>query len=302
MLDMGFLDAVSDIVAYAPKKRQTLLFSATYPDAIAAISRKLQQSPTRVSVESDQVPTTIEALFFEVQKHERNNALRLLFEHYQPSSALVFCHTKKQCDAVAQDLSAHRIEAQALHGDLDQRERDQVLALFANRSSAVLVATDVAARGLDVKDLPLVINYELPRSADSYVHRIGRTGRAGAAGIALSLFTSSEQHRLKLIEDYLDQPCICDVPASLDRVDDYELKGTMSTLRIDVGRKGKLRPGDLLGALTKDAGLEGSAIGKIDIFDYHTLVAIERTTAQDALTYLQSGKVKGRSVKARRVS
>ena len=302
MLDMGFIDAVTDIVSFAPTQRQTMLFSATYPDAIATISRKLQRTPTRVSIESEQIPSTIEELFYEVAKHERNKVLIALFAHYQPSSALVFCQTKKDCGIVAGFLNSHRIEAAALHGDLDQRTRDQVLAMFANRSVAVLVATDVAARGLDVKALPLVINYELPRDGESYVHRIGRTGRAGATGIALSLFTTSEQHRLKQIEEFLDQPCICDVPASLDATEGFELRGEMSTLRLDVGRKGKLRPGDLLGALTKDAGLSGSAVGKIDVFDNHTLVAIERRRAEAALEYLQTGKVKGRKVKARRIA
>lgn len=302
MLDMGFLDAVTDIVGFAPKKRQTLLFSATYPEEIQAISRKLQHSPTRISIQTDSIPTSIDELFFEVDKHERKNTLRALFEHYQPASALVFCQTKKQCAEIAEFLSGQRIEAAALHGDLDQRMRDQVLALFANQSVAVLVATDVAARGLDIEALPLVINYELPKNAESYIHRIGRTGRAGATGIALSLFTTGEQQRLRLIEALLDQPCICDVPASLNAAPGYELRGIMSTIRIDAGRKNKLRPGDLLGALTKDAGLKGDQIGKIDVFDFHTLVGVERSIANQALTYLQSGKVKGRTVKARRVS
>ena len=302
MLDMGFLEAVSEIASFAPKNRQTLLFSATYPDEIQAISRKLQRDPTRISVESESVPVNIEELFYEVQKHERQKTLRALFEHYQPSAALVFCQTKKQCAIIAEFLCDNGIEATALHGDLEQRMRDQVLALFANRSVAVLVATDVAARGLDIESLPLVINYELPRDGESYVHRIGRTGRAGASGTALSLFTTAEQHRLRQIEDYLDQPCICDVPASLDPAPQFELRGTMNTIRIDAGRKNKLRPGDLLGALTKDAGLDGNDIGKIDIFDFHTLVGIDRAVAKRALSYLETGKVKGRSVKARRVS
>jgi ATP-independent RNA helicase DbpA len=301
MLDMGFSDVMKDIISQTPKSRQTLLFSATYPDTIKQMSKSFQRSPITVTVESEHKETVIEQLFYEIKKHERNTSLLGLFEHYQPSTTVVFCHTKKQCDEVAHFLRDHDIEALAIHGDLDQRERDQVLVRFANNSCSVLVATDVAARGLDIKSLQAVINYELPRDPEIYVHRIGRTGRAGERGIALSLFTQSEVVRLNAIENYQKKPCICDVPESLNRDTSFNLQPPMVTIQLDSGRKNKLRPGDILGALTGDAGLTGSQIGKIDIFDMSSYVAVERTALRQALNYLSQGKIKGRSIRARKI-
>jgi ATP-independent RNA helicase DbpA len=302
MLDMGFYDVMTDIIARTPKTRQTLLFSATYPETIKRMCRSIQRRPVTVTVESEHKPGVIEQLFYQVKKHERNNTLLALFEHYQPDNALVFCHTKKQCDELAGFLREQRIEALAIHGDLDQRKRDQVLVRFANNSCSVLVATDVAARGLDIKSLQAVINYELPRDPEIYVHRIGRTGRAGKKGIALSLFTESEQLRVNAIEQFQKQPCICDVYESLDRHPGFSLQSPMVTIQIDAGRKNKIRAGDLLGALTGDAGLSGSQIGKIDIFDLSSYVAVDQQHVRKALNYLTSGKVKGRSIRARKLS
>ena len=301
MLDMGFFDVMTEIITQTPKSRQTLLFSATYPDTIKQMCRSVQRNPVTVTVDADHEPGVIEQLFYRVKKHERNNTLLALFEHYKPETALVFCHTKKQCDQVARLLRERKIGALAIHGDLEQRERDQVLVRFANNSCPVLVATDVAARGLDIKSLRAVINYELPRDPEIYIHRIGRTGRAGEKGIALSIFTESEQYRVNAIEQYQKRPCICDSYASLDRDPDFKLQSPMVTIQLDTGRKNKMRPGDLLGALTGDAGLAGSQIGKIDIFDQSSYVAVKRDALRQALNYLAGGKVKGRSVRARKI-
>ena len=302
MLDMGFADEMKAIISKTPRKRQTLLFSATYSEGIRKISRSIQRDPVTVTAEAEHRAGVIEQLFYEIKKQERNDTLLALFGHYKPGSALVFCHTKKQCDEVASFLCGRRIDALAIHGDLEQRERDQVLVQFANNSCPVLVATDVAARGLDIKSLPAVINYELPRDPEIYVHRIGRTGRAGEKGIALSMFTESEQFRVRAIEAYMSKPCICDVPASLDREPAFKLKAPMVTIQIDAGRKHKIRPGDLLGALTGDAGLPGSQIGKIDIFETSSFVALDHEALRQGLAYLANGKVKGRNVRARKVS
>ena len=289
MLDMGFFDVMTEIITQTPKSRQTLLFSATYPDTIKQMCRSVQRNPVTVTVDADHEPGVIEQLFYQVKKHERNNTLLALFEHYKPETALVFCHTKKQCDQVARLLRERKIGALAIHGDLEQRERDQVLVRFANNSCPVLVATDVAARGLDIKSLRAVINYELPRDPEIYIHRIGRTGRAGEKGIALSIFTESEQYRVNAIEQYQKRPCICDSYASLDRDPDFKLQSPMVTIQLDTGRKNKMRPGDLLGALTGDAGLAGSQIGKIDIFDQSSYVAVKRDALRQALNYLAGG-------------
>jgi ATP-independent RNA helicase DbpA len=301
MLDMGFYDVVTEIIAQTPRNRQTLMFSATFPDAIKKMCRSIQRNPVKVKVEAEHKPGVIEQLFYEVKKHERNNTLLALFEHYKPETTLVFCHTKKQCDEVARFLGDHQIQALAIHGDLEQRERDQVLVQFANNSCPVLVATDVAARGLDIKRLQAVLNYELPRDPEIYVHRIGRTGRAGEKGVALSIFTESELYRVRSIEQYLKKPCIFDVYASLDRDPGFSLISPMVTIQFDAGRKHKMRPGDLLGALTGDAGLAGSQVGKIDVFDMSSFVAIERDAVRQVLSYLSVGKVKGRNVRARKI-
>lgn len=303
MLEMGFADAMQAVVSRAPASRQTLLFSATYPDDIRQISRQLQRDPVTITVEDEVAhdEATIEQVFYEVRKHERQATLLALFEHYRPSNAVVFCNTKKQCAEMAVFLNEHDVEARAIHGDLDQRERDQVLLQFANGSSPVLVATDVAARGLDIKALDMVINVELPRDPEIYVHRVGRTGRAGSTGRAMSIVVEAEAPRLRAIEDYQSQPCVCDVLASLDRDPNYELAGAMVTIQLDAGRKQKVRAGDILGALTGDAGLDGSCIGKISILDNSSYVAIERAALRQAMNYLSQGKIKGRSIRARRL-
>ena len=301
MLDMGFFDAITMIIAQTPKIRQTLLFSATYPDTINQLCHSILRNPVTVTVESEHKIGVIKQTFYRIKKHERNNTLLALFEHYRPDTTVVFCHTKKQCAEVARFLQEHQIEALAIHGDLEQRERDQVLVQFANHSCSVLVATDVAARGLDIKALQAVINFELPHDAEVYIHRIGRTGRAGEKGIAVSLFTDYEQPRVNAIEAFQKKPCVCDVPESLNRDPGFTMQSPMVTIQIDAGRKNKLRPGDLLGALTGDADLAGSQIGKIDIFDVSSYVAVERSELRQALDHLASGKVKGRNVRARKV-
>ncbi|EMR11925.1 ATP-dependent RNA helicase DbpA [Methylophaga lonarensis MPL] len=301
MLDMGFAEVMQDIIDQTPKQRQTLLFSATYPDDIRKISKQFQNNPVSVTVESEHRPDVIEQVFYEVSKQDRDNTLLALFEHYQPRNAIVFCHTKKQCDEVANLLQQHRITALPIHGDLEQRDRDQVLVRFANNSCSVLVATDVAARGLDIKALEMVINYELPRDPEIYVHRIGRTGRAGETGIAMSIVTPAETPRIMAIENTLKQPGRCDVLASLRRDKAFTMEAPMTTIQLDAGRKSKLRPGDILGALTGDAGLKGSQIGKIDIFDMSSYVAVENAAVRQAINYLAQGKIKGRSIRARKI-
>lgn len=301
MLDMGFSEVINEIIEQTPKKRQTLLFSATYPDAIKNMCNSILIDPVTVSVESELQDNSIEQAFFQVNMDNRNKALLVLFQHYQPKTTLVFCHTKKQCDEVAYFLNQNQIQAVAIHGDLEQRDRDEVLVRFANHSCSVLVATDVAARGLDIKSLQAVINFELPRDPEIYIHRIGRTGRAGETGVALSLFTQAEKGRVDRVEEYQNNLCQIEDLADLKRDSSFTLKAPMVTIQLSVGRKNKIRPGDLLGALTGDAGLEGRQIGKIDIFDTSSYIAIDRGGAKQMLDYFIEGKVKGQKVRARGV-
>ena len=302
MLDMGFQEAILQIIEHTPANRQTLLFSATYPSSIKQMSSAIQSKPVEVSVEAMHSETNIEQLFFEIQKHERENVLLNLLSHYQPESSLIFCNTKRQTQDVADLLSNHGHHALAIHGDLEQKDRDQVLVRFANNSCSILVATDVAARGLDIKNLQAVINFEISRDPEVYVHRIGRTGRAGNSGLALSLFSQDELYKLNAIEDYQQKSPICDVPASLYAANnDFTLQPPMVTLQIDGGRKDKVRPGDILGALTGEAGIESKHVGKIDIFERWAYVAIHRAVANRALKSLAAGKIKGRNFRVRKL-
>jgi len=301
MLDMGFQDEIDYIIERISTERQTLLFSATYPNTIKKMSRSLLREPVTIKVDSNPESNAIEQLFYRTSNDQRSDTLLALFEHHQPASTVVFCHTKIQCDEVANFLRDNDIDALAIHGDLEQRERDQMLVRFANNSCSVLVATDVAARGLDIKSLQAVINYELPHDPEIFVHRIGRTGRAGDTGLALSIYTDSETSRIISIEDYLDTTCKNETIDSLNRQANFSMQAPMVTLQIDAGKKNKIRPGDLLGALTGDAGLNGSQIGKIDIFELMSYVAIDRNGLSKALRYFRNGKVKGRNTRARKI-
>ncbi len=298
MLDMGFLDAISALVARTPKTRQTLLFSATYPDGIRAISQHIQRAPVAVTVDHGEALAAIEQRFYEVDAKRRFEALVRLLAVERPESALVFCNTRRDTADVAEGLIARGFSAMALHGDLDQRDRDEVLVRFTNRSSAVLVATDVAARGLDIDDLPMVVNYEVATDADAHVHRIGRTGRAGRSGIALSLVAPAEMPRMKFIEERIGTVRWLPLPPA-NGPRDEPLLASMATLVIDAGRQDKLRPGDVLGSLTGSAGLSADVVGKIAIFATRAYVAIRRDTAVLALQRLRQNKIKGRSFRVR---
>ena len=300
MLDMGFEEVITDVISYAPTHRQTLLFSATYTDPIREISQKFQYKPLSVTIDSSHHESVIEQRFYQIEKTERINALGYLLAYHRPESTVVFCNTKRECQDIANSLSNCGFSVQALHGDLDQKHRDQVLVRFANNSCSVLVATDVAARGLDIKELQAVINYDLPWDPEIYVHRIGRTGRAGKRGLALSLCTEAELNRVKAIEEYQNTSAKWDETAPFQLKYEQRFEPPMVTLWIDGGRKDKVRPGDILGALTGVGGIAGTEVGKIDIFDAHAYVAIKQVSADKALSCLKNGKIKGRSFMVRK--
>jgi ATP-independent RNA helicase DbpA len=301
MLDMGFLADIMFIKDSLPNKRQSVLFSATYPDEIASISSAVQQSPVKVQIEKSHHIIEIKQTFYQIQQHERTETLVALLQHFQPESTLVFCNRKQQCQDLKDELCKRGFHALSLHGDLEQFERDQVLIQFSNRSSSILIATDVAARGLDIKDLAAVINFEITPDPEIHIHRIGRTGRAGNEGLALSLFTASEQNRIDAIEIYQGSPVIVEKPSALRRQDSFSLKPAMETLFINAGRKDKIRAGDILGALTANTDLPGKLIGKIDILDKIAYVAVDRKVTRQALKILLEGKIKGRKIRVRKL-
>ncbi len=301
MLDMGFEKQIRDLVKRTPKDRQGLLFSATFPDAIRTLGTALLRDAVELSVDGGAQPAAIEQLFYEVDPTRRMPLLAALLLRHRPASAVVFCNTRADTVEVVGSLEHYGFSALALHGDMEQRDRDEVLVRFANRSCTVLVASDVAARGLDVEDIGAVVNYELPTDADTYLHRVGRTGRAGRDGLALSLCAPRERARADLIEAAQGRPLRWDRMLPLEGKTHDVPAAAMATLRIDAGRTDKLRPGDIVGALTGEAGLHKDAIGKIDVFATRSYVAIARAQAAQALESLRAGKIKGRKFRVNRL-
>ena len=305
MLDMGFSDEMDRILGALPESRQTAFFSATFPDSIEAMSLTHQRDAVRVTVdEPGDEPPEIRQRVLAVEQDEKLGALyRVLAEHGH-ESALVFCHQKATVAELTNTLADAGVSAACLHGDLDQFDRDRVMAMFRNRSVRVLVATDVAARGIDVSDLDLVVTYDLPSKPDVYIHRIGRTGRAGKAGLAVSLATRRDEHKLAAIEQRVRAPLERMTPetegAGIAEIARRVARAAeMDTIHIAGGRRDKVRPGDILGALTGEAGgLRGEDIGKIEIHDRLSYVAVARGVSRKAVESLNNGRIKGRRFRA----
>lgn len=302
MLEMGFQEAINAIVEEAPYNRQSLLFSATFPEQIKWIAGRLLNNPESVKVEGTNNNDNITQHFYKVEdKEQRLEAVKRLLMQHKPESTVVFCNTKQATEDVSDALAVFGFSACMLNGDLEQKQRDQILVRFANKSVSVLVATDVAARGLDIDKLDAVINYELAHDPDTHVHRVGRTGRAGENGLAFSLFSDRDAHKLVDIEDYQNIQIQESTLPSADVLGGEIPSPTMATLRIDGGKKQKVRPGDILGALTGKGGIQGSEVGKINLFDYCAYVAISKTSAKDALKKLEQGNLKGKKFRVWRV-
>lgn len=299
MLEMGFQESLDAIINATPISRQTLLFSATFPTQIKQIAQRIMREPEMVKVESTHNTSSIQQFFYKVEGTQaRDQALELLLLHQQPESAVVFCNTKKEVQSVADELHHKGFSVVELHGDLEQRDRDQALIQFANKSISILVATDVAARGLDVDNLDAVVNFELSRDPEVHVHRIGRTGRAGTQGLAFSFFSDKEMHRVAMIDEYLDMPIeAATLPEVNPQAQPYAAK--MVTLQIDGGKKQKVRPGDILGALTAGGHIAAEQIGKINVLPMRAYVAVNKKVAKLALQKLSNGKIKGRQFRAR---
>jgi ATP-independent RNA helicase DbpA len=291
MLDMGFSEEINEVLAFTPKEKQTLLFSATYTDEIMKISAKIQNAAVNVKTVSTEIANKITERFYEVQNNQKLNTLINIFSNFKPENVIVFANTKVEVQEIADTLQKHKMDALAIHGDLEQYERNDVLVQFANKSCPVLVATDVAARGLDIKELSMVVNYDVPHGDETYTHRIGRTGRAGKEGLAFTLFTAYEADKAY---EYKNETRLFEKAQDLKAVVGFEMKPPYITLVIEGGKKDKVRAGDILGALTGDAGLKGSSIGKIDIYERQSYVAIEGSMIDEAHKQLKDGKIKGK--------
>ena len=301
MLDMGFSDEIDAILDHLPQQRQTLLFSATYPSGIAEISEQVQDDPIHIDVTEEDTSPEIEEYWSSVYHDERLDYLLDAMEDCAGTLNLVFCNTKSDVKQVTKFLQDENIAALSMHGDLEQFERTERLVRFANQSATVLVATDVAARGLDIGQVDVVFNYELPPKPEVYLHRIGRTGRAGRKGRAYSLVTDRELRRLDAIQETyphttLDEYALrrVDTPAS-------ELTPSMTTIEVSGGRRNKLRPGDLVGALTSTKEIPGDVIGKIDVLEKKSFVAVPAEHLKNAVAILNKAPIKKKSYRARAI-
>lgn len=303
MLEMGFQEALDAIIDQMPAERQTMLFSATFPTQIKQVAERIMTDPAMVQVESTHDNSTIEQHFYQVTNDEaqRRLALRLLLQHFTPKTTVVFCNTKRETQEVADELTSYGFSALAIHGDLEQRDRDQALIRFSNKSTSVLVATDVAARGLDIDELDLVINYQLARETEVHLHRIGRTGRAGSSGIACSLFCDKETFKVGLLSKLMQQEIEPEVLPPESVLETRMIEPEMATIQIDGGKRQKVRPGDILGALTGADGIAGTQVGKINVFANWAYVAVHREVANIALKKIANGKLKGRTFRVRRI-
>jgi len=302
MLDMGFQTSLEAIINELPAKRQTLLFSATFSSQIQSIAKRIMNDPVSVEAVSAHDNSTIQQHLYKIDNEiDRLTAVRLLLMKHRPESAVIFCKTKKETSDISDELRRYGFDSLSLNGDLEQRDRDQVLVRFANKSISILVATDVAARGLDIEALDLVINYQMAHDTEVHVHRVGRTGRAGSKGFACTLYAENEHHKLAQLEEYLGQRISPEKLPGFEVLEQEIYRAAMVTLRIDAGKKQKIRPGDILGALTAEGGIAGNQVGKIQVANSWSYVAVNRGVAKAALKKLSEGKLKGRSYRARQI-
>ena len=365
MLNMGFREDIETILSGVPEERQTVLFSATMPKAIMEITKKFQKNAQVVKVTKKELTVpNIEQFYYEVRPKNKEEVLTRLLDIYTPKLSVIFCNTKKQVDLLVNALLGRGYFAAGLHGDMKQEQRDRVMQGFRTGKTEILVATDVAARGIDVDEVEAVFNYDLPQDDEYYVHRIGRTGRAGREGRAFSFVSGKEVYKLKEIQRYCKTkiyaqkvPSLNDVANTkmeniLDDVErvieqedldmminaieervnnseftamdmaaaflkiccgmtednktteenDWEFGDTgagedgMVRLFINIGKKQRVRPGDILGAIAGESGMDGKLIGTIDMYDKYTFVEVPREYAREVLNAMKNVKIKGKTV------
>lgn len=296
MLDMGFTEDITKIINVLPKNRQSLLFSATYQENIDTLASFVTTNPINVKNENEE-KTVIEQKLYEVESSSKTSLIPALISSNKAKSVLIFCNTKIQCDELSNNLYDLGLDVLTLHSDLEQKQRDETIIFFSNKSYPILIATDVASRGLDIDDIDLVINYDIARDLETHTHRIGRTARAGKGGLAISLYNN-----------YEDEDKIEDIKQSFDDVkferaeyisDDleYKIDSDYRTLFINGGKKQKVRAGDILGALTAGVGLAKDDIGKINSLDFCSYVAVKKEVVKKALDGLSNGRIKGKYFK-----
>lgn len=286
MLDMGFHDEIVKIGSNMPRSKQTLLFSATFPEKIEKLAKALLKQPLTIKVDTLQEVDKIDEIVYETS--DKFKTLTALIQSYKPESLLIFCNTKAEVMSLTDTLIKHGHSAIDIHGDLDQRDRNESVIAFSNGSKRILVATDVASRGLDIKNIALVINYDLPFDKEVYTHRIGRTGRADATGIALSLFSPKDSEKCAYVTAQAKKGDMRElrVDAKFKMISDYD------TLCLNGGKKTKLRAGDILGTFCKEIGIDNKMIGKITITDTKSYIALHHTVIDKVFKALKNVKIK----------
>lgn len=297
MLDMGFAPALDTLMGFVPADRLTLLFSATYPAQISSMAARYLKNPQRVTIEKTPAATQIQQQFYAINSSaERVEAVSRLLLAHPAESSIVFCNTRRETQAVTDALVERGFSALALHGDFEQREREQTLIRFASKAASILVATDVAARGLDIDALDLVINAELAHDTETHVHRIGRTGRAAASGLAVSLVGPGDDYKVALLADiYSEAQQLLALPAAANAQPASPL---MACLLVDGGKKQKLRAGDIVGALTANGAISKEQIGKISVLENVAYIAVARSVWRVAQQQISAG-IKGKSFRSR---
>lgn len=361
MLNMGFREDIETILGQLPEERQTMLFSATMPKPILEIAKRYLHEPEIVKViQKELTVPKIEQYYYEVNPRKKNEVLSRLLDMYDPSLSLVFCNTKRKVDELVADLKGRGYFAEGLHGDMKQSQRDRVMNGFRNGRTDILVATDVAARGIDVDDVEAVFNYDVPQDDEYYVHRIGRTGRAGREGRAFTLVVGKEIYKLKDIQRYCKTkirrqpiPSVNDVAAikveklleqageliatdglgrMMDLLEEYldgsdysatEMAAALLAMQLgetstqtlpkeefgdtgaepgmvrmfmNIGKKDRVRIGDILGAVAGESGMEGALVGTIDMYDNFSFVEVPQEYAAAVLEAMNHSKIKGRRV------
>ena len=298
MLDMGFIDDITRISTYVPRERQTLLFSATFPEDIEELGKKIQSDAIRVSVDVTHDDSKIEEEFYQLDSHkDKMDALVNILASYQAKRFIVFCKTKRITDVVADELCDKGIIVESIHGDLDQNQRTAALTMFSNKSLSGIIATDVAARGIDIKDLDLVVNFDLSNDPEVYVHRIGRTGRAGSEGRAVSFLVEQESESFEKICNYQEKEHELKSSKDLPSTTEYNIGPIMGTIYIHGGKRDKLRPGDIVGAIVGEAKIDSADIGDISVTKAMTYVAVKADLIKHVVKCLRDGKIKKRRFK-----
>lgn len=286
MVDIGFIDDIHAIFDYLPPHRQTLLFSATFPDSIRILTERLIDDPLLIQTDALQSRPAIDE--FAYRCTDKTAALFNAITSHDLRSGIVFCNTKLQASALCDELNTRGLHALPLHGDMEQFERTETIVQFRNGSVSFLVATDIAGRGIDIEGLDSVINYDVPLNRERFIHRIGRTGRMGERGIAITLVDTDQS------EEYLRLERPVDVLPMDETARTPDFHTPMRTICIDGGKKEKLRAGDIVGALVHEGGVAADAIGKIDILDHLSYVALPRESAGKIHQILISKPIKGK--------